>query len=138
MERIGILVAVGWVVLAVLATPRPAFGASGSAVSDGDAFMPLDPLQVTVVVRGRPRGLMIVDLGLEIPEARMRSRVRSGLPRLRDHMLRSMTLFAATAIDFTRPVDVRRLAGRLQIVADAYAGDETIQVYLVNVTLQKR
>ncbi|MGF1456962.1 MAG: hypothetical protein ACFB6R_16470 [Alphaproteobacteria bacterium] len=99
--------------------------------------MSVAPLQVAVVRKGRPRGVLMVDIGLEIPDKGLRARVRSGLPRLRDHMLRSLSLYAAHAVDFHHTVNVDRLAGRLQTIADAYAAGDTIKVLLVNVTLQK-
>ncbi len=134
-RRLGLAIVLG---LIVIATPMAGARAAKSEPVDEDAFMVMAPLQVAIVQSGRPRGVLLVDIGLEIPDSDLRARVRSGLPRLRDHMLRSLSLFAANAVDFNRPVDVVRLAGRLQTVADAYADEKAIKVLLVNVTLQRQ
>ncbi len=121
--------------MAISIPGKPAIAAP--AAEKNDTFMSVAPLQVAVIRKGRPRGVLMVDIGLEVPDKDLRARVRSGLPRLRDHMLRSLSLYAAHAIDFHHTVNVARLAGRLQTIADAYADGDTIRVLLVNVTLQK-
>ncbi len=106
--------------------------------SELQSFMALAPFQLTVLSRGRPLGLVSLEIGLDVPDEDLRERVKASLPRLRDHMMRSLNAYGSRNIRFDQPLDMNRIAGRLQTIADAYGGDETITVLLINATMFRR
>ncbi len=107
-------------------------GKSGATVN----FVSLEPFQVTVFARGRPRGVLVVDIGLEINDPAARRYAQAALPRLRDQILRTLNAMATRSIPMHKPVAVERIANRLQGIADSYT--QGIDVLLVNVVLHGR
>mgnify|MGYP001548525603 CR=1 FL=1 len=84
----------------------------------------------------RPRGLLFVELGLDVPDAAFRGRVSQSLPVLRDAYMRSLLLYAATAVRPWRQHSVEDIAGPLQAVTDQVMGMKGARVLMAQTAIR--
>src|SRR5665213_2446869 len=62
--------------------------------TQSESYVIIDPLYSSILDGAKPRGLLMIELGLDVPEANFRERVSAALPVLRDAYVRSMTIYA--------------------------------------------
>lgn len=125
----------------VFASATPALAASGQTmpshkITQAVSYVPIHPIYATVLDAGRPAGLLLVSIGLDIPDATLRARARAALPLLRDAYVRNMMTFAAAAVRPFEQPDVDLIARRLQAVTDQQLHQSGARVLLVQVMLQ--
>ena len=87
-------------------------------VTQSKSFVMVEPFYTTIYDAGRPIGMLMVAIGLDIPDAELRSQAERGMPLLRDYYLRNLLNFSATAVRAWQQPDVNEVAGRLQRVTD--------------------
>jgi flagellar basal body-associated protein FliL len=121
--------------LPVQAEDKPA---SDHKETQSDSFIMLEPMYVTVVDAGRPQGMLLVAIGLDIPNASLRAEVNHGLPVLRDEYVRSLMAFSAAAVRPYQQPDVGMIADRLQRLTDKALRKKGARVLLAQVALQKK
>ncbi len=137
--------------LAALHLPASqAFGAENSAsdeatdkkkpavhrITQSDSYMMIEPFYASIVEGSRPLGLLMVGIGLDIPDPALRDRIEHEMPRLRDAYVRSLMAFAATNVRAWRQPDVGALADRLQGVTDRYLARKGARVLLAQVIIR--
>lgn len=109
-------------VLPALAVALPARADEASRpqhrITQSDSYTMLEPIYATIVENGSPRGLLMVAIGLDIPDAALRSRTMRIMPVLRDAYVRSLVAFSAAAVRPWQQPDVTMIAQRLQGVTD--------------------
>ncbi|MGE0742178.1 MAG: hypothetical protein AB7O98_12630 [Hyphomonadaceae bacterium] len=139
--------------LAVAAGPAAAAGggsSSSSAAQDqapatrqerltsAESFMPLPTLAAGVLQRYSTQGTLVVDMGLDIPDADLRRRARLNEPRLRDALRTALSTYASTYYrDRTAP-DPTTLTRLMQQAIDRTLGAAGARVLLVNIIYQRR
>ncbi|HEY8696732.1 MAG TPA: hypothetical protein VIM02_03885 [Rhizomicrobium sp.] len=100
----------------------PARAESGSRpehkITQSESFIMVEPMYATIYDAGRPCGMLMVAVGLDIPDRKLRGEAEHGMPLLRDDYLRSLTSFGATAVRPWRQPDVVAIADRLQRVTN--------------------
>jgi flagellar basal body-associated protein FliL len=106
--------------------------------TQSDSFIMLEPMYVTVVDAGRPQGMLLVAIGLDVPDAGLRAEVNHGLPVLRDEYVRSLMAFSAAAVRPYEQPDVGMIADRLQRLTDKALHKKGARVLLAQVALQKK
>jgi hypothetical protein len=106
--------------------------------TQSDSFIMLEPMYVTVVDAGRPQGMLLVAIGLDVPDASLRAEVNHGLPVLRDEYVRSLMAFSAAAVRPYEQPDVGMIADRLQRLTDKALHKKGARVLLAQVALQKK
>ncbi len=137
---------------AALAVPGPAaFAADGAAAADknkkdkkdavhritqSESYLMVDPLYATVVDGSHPLGLLMIGIGLDVPDADLRDKIERDMPQLRDGYVRSLTAYAATSVRSWRPPDVAAIADRLQSVTDRVLGKKGARVLLAQVAIR--
>ncbi|HEY4114032.1 MAG TPA: hypothetical protein VGM17_08225 [Rhizomicrobium sp.] len=87
-------------------------------ITQSVSFIMVEPFYTTIYDAGRPAGMLMVAIGLDVPDASLRNQVDSGMPLLRDYYLRSLSSFAATAVRPWAQPDVNAIGERLQRVTD--------------------
>ena len=135
-------------VLAATAGPATASG-SGSAstqqapasrqerLTSAESFVPLPTLSAGVLLRHSTQGTIVVDMGLDIPDAALRQRARLNEPRLRDALRTALATYAQTYYrDRTRP-DPTQLTRLMQNAVDRTLGAAGARVLLVNIIYQR-
>ncbi|HSM95312.1 MAG TPA: hypothetical protein VLT91_04655 [Rhizomicrobium sp.] len=124
--------------LAVAALPARAEDAPAHKQTQSESFIMVEPMYTTIVDAGRPQGLLLVAIGLDVPDAGLRAEVEHGLPVLRDEYVRSLMAFTAAAVRPYQQPDVEMIAGRLQRLTDKALHKKGARVLLAQVAIQKK
>lgn len=136
--------------LAVLAAPTAAAGAGGGSsaqqqapasrqerLTSAETYIPLPTLSAGVLQRMSTRGTLIVDMGLDIPDADLRRRAQLNGPRIRDALRTALATYASTYYrDRTSP-DPAQMTRLLQHAVDRTLGADGARVLLVNIIYQR-
>jgi len=96
-------------------TPAPA---PEHKVTQSVSYIMLEPMYATIMDGERPGGMLMVAVGLDIPDAQLRAETLRAMPVLRDAFVRSVIGFAWTHVRLARQPDVGEIADRLQRVVD--------------------
>lgn len=104
-------------------------------VTQSKSYVSIDPLYATIPVGDRPRGLLEIIVGLDIPDESLRDTATNAMPVLRDAYVRNLMAFAATRVRVNHQPDVTMIADRLQAVTDRALGKKGARVLLVQVAL---
>jgi len=105
-------------------------------VTQLESFVMVDPMYTTIVDSNRPVGLLMVAIGLNIPDADLRAEAQHALPVLRDAYLRSLMSYTTTHVRPWREPDVSEIAGRLQRVTDRSLKNSGARVLLGGVAMR--
>jgi len=105
-------------------------------VTQADSYMMLAPMYATIMDAGKPSGLLMVAIGLDIPDAWLRGQADHAMPVLRDDYVRSLLSYAATSVRPWRQPDVNEIAARLQRVTDRALNKPGARVLLAQVAIR--
>lgn len=145
----SLLIAVA--VFAALAGPAAASGAASSSgaaqeqapatrqerLTSAESFVPMPTLSAGVIQRHSTRGTIVVDMGLDIPDATLRRRAQLNGPRLRDALRTALATYASTYYrDRTAP-DPATLTRIMQQSIDRTLGASGARLLLVNIIYQR-
>jgi len=122
-----------------LALVRPALADESAPVhkvTQLESFVMVAPMYTTIVDAERPIGLLMVAIGLNIPDAGLRAEAEHALPVLRDDYLRSLMTFTVTNVRPWRQPDVDEIAARLQRVTDRALKKSGAHVLLGDVAIR--
>ena len=132
--------------LAAVVTPLfsgslPALGADNNApaqrkTTQSESYIMIEPMYASILDGIKPRGLLLVELGLDVPDARLRDRVTQNLPALRDAYVRSLLTYAATAVRPWRQPNVEDIANRMQTITNRVLGREGAKVLMAQTAVR--
>ena len=105
-------------------------------ITQAKSFVPMDPMYATILDNGRPVGLLLVAVGLNINDDDLRGQAQLALPILRDAYLRNLMNFAAVAVRPWEQPDVGEIAARLQRVTNRVLREKNAQVLLAQVMIR--
>jgi flagellar basal body-associated protein FliL len=105
-------------------------------ITQSVTYLSIDPIYTTIVEDDRPAGMLMVGIGLDIPDAGLRDAATRSMPLLRDAYLRNLMAFSATSVRSTAQPDVEAIAGRLQSITDHALGKKGAKVLLSQVALR--
>jgi len=134
-------IAVG-LIAAALAVPAAADDGGQNAQSARrkptqlESYVMVEPLYASILQGARSRGLLLVEIGLDVPDAKLRDRVNQELPILRDAYVRSLLVFAATAVRPWRQPNVEEIAGRMQAITDHMLGRPGARVLMAQTAIR--
>jgi len=118
------------------------FAAEGRAAdaphktTQSESYVAIDPIYSTILDGNKPRGLLMVELGLDVPDGVLRERVTQALPALRDAYVRSLLVYAATGIRPWRQPNVDDIASRMQAITDHLIGREGARVLMAQTAIR--
>jgi len=106
--------------LALAASPAGADGGSmpEHKITQSESYIMLEPMYATILDGSRPNGMLMVAIGLDIPDAGLRNEATRAMPILRDAYVRNLMSYAWTHIRPSQQPDVVEIATRLQLVTD--------------------
>ena len=104
--------------------------------TQSESFIMVEPMYTTVLDAGHPSGMLLVAIGLDIPDPVLRGQATLGLPVLRDAYVRSLMSYAAAVVRPDHQPDVALIADRLQRVTDRELHRKGARVLLAQVALQ--
>lgn len=105
-------------------------------VTQSQSFVMVEPFYTTIYDAGRPVGMLMVAIGLDIPDSQLRNEAETGMPLLRDYYLRNLSNFSATAVRAWQQPDVNEIAARLQRVTDRALHRGGAKVLLAQVAIR--
>jgi hypothetical protein len=136
-------------IAALAASPAGAAGGGGGSsgqqapasrqerLTSAETYVPMPTLSAGVLQRHSTRGTIILDMGLDIPDADLRRRVQLNAPRLRDALRTALATYATTYYrDRTAP-EPPSLTRLLQQAVDRTMGTTGARVLLVNIIYQR-
>jgi hypothetical protein len=98
--------------------------------TNSESYVTIDPIYSTILDGMKPRGLLMVELGLDVPDAKFREDVNRALPVLRDAYVRGLIIYASTAVRPFRQPNVEDIATRLQAITDKVMGQPGAKVLM--------
>jgi len=120
----------------------PAFGEDAKQPEHKEtqsaSFIMVEPMYTTIVDAGRPAALLLVAIGLDVPNPGLRAEVEHGMPVLRDEYVRSLMAFSAAAVRPSVQPDVGMIADRLQRLTDKALHRKGARVLLAQVAIQHK
>lgn len=123
IRQLGLLIALNFVLFATAAFPaEKAAEGGGHKATSSASFIAFDPFYSTVLDGERARGLLMVEMGLDVPDEKLRERINLARPALRDAYVRSLSAYATTAVRLYRQPSLEDIAGRMQTVTDNILG----------------
>jgi flagellar basal body-associated protein FliL len=142
MQRRALLIGLS---AALVAGPAVAAGGSQQApatrqerLTSAESFVPMPTLSAGVLQRASTRGTLVVDMGIDVPDATLRERAQRNGPRLRDALRTALAVYANTYYrDRTAP-DPTQLTRLMQQSIDQALGAPGARVLLVNIIYQRR
>jgi flagellar basal body-associated protein FliL len=105
-------------------------------ITQSESYLMVDPIYTTIVADGRPAGLLMVGIGIDVPDERLREEADRSMPVLRDAYLRNLMAFTATRVRTDSQPDVGVIAARLQAVTDRALGRKGARLLLAQVALR--
>ena len=104
--------------------------------TQSESYVVIDPMYATILEGSKPRGLLMIELGLDVPDTAMRARVTHALPALRDAYVRTLIAYGATAVRAWRQPDVDDIATRMQTVTDRLMGGPGAKVLMAQTAIR--
>jgi flagellar basal body-associated protein FliL len=105
-------------------------------VTQSKSYLMLDPIYATIVSNDKPSGLLMIGVGIDVPDSALRDEADHAMPVLRDAYVRNLMAFAATQVRTWRQPDVAVIASRLQGVTDRALGRKGARVLLAQVAMR--
>ncbi|HEY0106406.1 MAG TPA: flagellar basal body-associated FliL family protein [Rhizomicrobium sp.] len=105
-------------------------------VTQAESYLMIDPMYTTILDGDRPIGMLMIGIGLDIPDAKLRGQAEHAMPVLRDAFVRNLFNFSTTAVRPWAQPDVAAIADRLQGVADRALGRKGARVLLAQVAMR--
>lgn len=132
------------ILAAALAVPARADDSAGDdsakkpqhKVTQANSYLMLDPMYATILDGDRPVGMLMVGVGLDIPDAKLRAEAVHAMPVLRDAFVRNLMNFGTTAVRAEHQPDVFEIANRLQGVTDRALGRKGAKLLLAQIAMR--
>lgn len=105
-------------------------------VTQSKSYLMIDPIYATIVNDNKPAGLLMVGIGIDVPDETLRAEADHAMPVLRDAFVRNLMAYAATQVRTWRQPDVAAIAERLQGVADRALGRKGARVLLAQIAMR--
>ena len=100
------------------------------------SYIMVDPIYTTIVADNRPAGMLMVGVGLDIPNEELHKEVSRSMPVLRDAYIRNLMTFTANVVRTDAQPDVGVIAARLQAVTDRALKKKGAQVLLAQIAIR--
>jgi flagellar basal body-associated protein FliL len=104
-------------------------------ITQSQSYLMIDPVYATIVTDDHPAGMLMIGIGIDVPDERLRHEAEHAMPVLRDAYLRNLMAFAATQVRTSTQPDVTVIASRLQGVTDRALGRKGARLLLAQVAM---
>jgi flagellar basal body-associated protein FliL len=106
--------------------------------SQSESWVEVEDFYTTIVGNGRATGMLMVRVGLDVPDAKVREDVTRSMPILRDAYLRSLMNYTATQVRLDAPPDALAIGDRLQVVTDRALSKKGARILLRQIALRAK
>jgi len=100
------------------------------------SYIMVDPIYATIVADNRPAGMLMVGVGLDIPDDALHAEVSRSMPVLRDAYIRNLMTFTANVVRTDAQPDVGVIADRLQAVTDRALKKKGAKILLAQIAIR--
>ena len=104
--------------------------------TQSESYVIIEPLYASILDGARSHGLLLVELGLDVPDEKLRDRVNQSLPNLRDAYVRSLLIYAATSVRAWRQPNVEDISTRMQAITDRVMGQTGARVLMAQTAIR--
>ena len=105
-------------------------------VTQSDSYIMIDPMYSAILDGDRPIGMLMIGIGIDVPDPTLRGEAQHAMPVLRDAYLRNLMSFSSTVVRGDQQPDVTAIADRLQGVTDRALGRKGAKVLLAQVAIR--
>jgi len=105
-------------------------------ITQSTSYLMIDPIYTTIMDGNKIEGMLMVGIGLDVPDAELRARTEHEMPVLRDVYVRSLMAFTATSVRSWRQPDVGEIADRLQRATDRTLRRQGARILLAQVAMR--
>jgi flagellar basal body-associated protein FliL len=105
-------------------------------ITQSASYLMIDPLYTTIMDGNKIVGLLMIGIGLDVPNADLRAQTERSMPVLRDAYVRSLMAFTATSVRPWRQPDVGEIADRLQRATDRTLRRQGARILLAQVAMR--
>lgn len=137
-----------FLVLALFAFAGPAHAAGGGGegggasrdkrITSAESYLPIYGLSTTIMQDYAPAGMIMIDFGLDVPDAALRARAQRMLPRLKDSARAAIAEYAFSRQRAGGAPDAEQIVRMLQRNVDQTLGAPGAKVLLANLMIQRR
>jgi hypothetical protein len=120
------------------AQPKAKDNGRTRSLTSAESYMPVQTLSTAVVGRFATSGVLVVDVGLDIPDTALRARATTLGPRLRDGLRTALSTYANTYYRDNTAPDPATIARLMQSAVDRTLGRSGARLLLANVIYQHR
>lgn len=140
---------VALLVFAAAAAPALASGGGSSSsaqqapatrqerLTSAETYLPMPTLSAGVLQRNSNQGTMVVDMGLDIPDADLRHRALMNAPRLRDALRTALATYSSVYYRLHTAPNPTELTRQMQMSVDRVLGAQGARVLLANIIYQR-
>jgi flagellar basal body-associated protein FliL len=105
-------------------------------VTQSESYLMVDPIYTTIVGDNRAVGMLMVGMGLDVPDPQLRAEVTRSMPVLRDAYVRNLMAFTTVSVRTDAQPDVAMIADRMQAITDRALKKKGARVLLAQVALR--
>jgi flagellar basal body-associated protein FliL len=105
-------------------------------ITQSDSYLMIEPLYTTILDGNRPVGLLMIGIGIDVPDPDLRAQVERDMPQLRDGYVRSLMAYTAISVRSWRQPDVAAIADRLQGATDRMLGKPGARILLAQIAVR--
>jgi hypothetical protein len=105
-------------------------------LTQAESYLMVDPLYLPIFDGDRPVGMLMIGVGIDIPDAKLRGEAVHAMPVIRDGFVRNLMNFSTTSVRSWRQPDVVEIADRLQGVTDRVLGRKGARLLLAQVAMR--
>ncbi|MFZ2028800.1 MAG: hypothetical protein WAU68_00705 [Vitreimonas sp.] len=107
-------------------------------LTSADSWLPMPTLSAFILNRASIDSTIIVDMGIDVPDATLRRHANANGPRVRDALRTALTTYANTYYRSHTAPDPATITRLLQQAVDQTLGAQGGRVLLVNIMFQRR
>ena len=105
-------------------------------VTQSDSYLMVDPMYLPIFDGDQPVGMLMIGVGIDIPDAKLRAEAVHAMPILRDGFVRNLMNFSTTSVRSWRQPDVAAIGYRLQGVTDRVLRRKGAKLLLAQVAMR--
>lgn len=102
-----------------------------------ETFLTFDPFQVSIIEHFRMRGLLIIEIYLQIPNKELHHKAEENSVRLRDSYVRALSDYCTVVAQANRPPNIGQIADKLQAATDERLGASGAKVLITQAFVQR-
>lgn len=107
-------------------------------LTSADSWLPMPTLSAFILSRTSTDATIIVDMGIDVPDANLRRHANANAPRIRDALRTALSTYSNTYYRLQTEPDPATITRLLQQAVDQTLGVPGARVLLVNIMFQRR